>query len=296
MTIPATNNKVIVLGASGYVGKATLAALTSRYTTDKVQTFAGVRNPDKFDMPDVTAVKADMGDKQALSKTLADFGSVFVVVPGHEDRTNLAINAIEAAKEAGVKFVLMLSVLTSGTESIFGKQFQGIESAIQESGLDHAIVRLPLFIDNNYAHVGSIKGEPSTFHDPRDPTKLHTPVAVGDVGKAAADILVAPTKHHGKVYKLVSPAFSLNDMAKAFTKVLGNPVQPTSVPYSAAKEAFMGMGFPEWQVDGIMELYHYIDDESKITNEESVGDIELITGEKATTIEAWVEQNAAGFQ
>jgi hypothetical protein len=58
----------------------------------------------------------------------------------------------------------------------------------------------------------------------------------------------------------------------------------------------MGMGFPEWQVDGIMELYKYIDEGSEVTNESDNGDIEKITGEKPLTIEAWVEQNAAGFQ
>ena len=289
-------NNVIVIGSSGYIGKATLAALTSRHA-GKVQAFAGVRNPDRFDTMDkVEAVQADMGDKAALAEALKGFDSAFLVVPGHENRTELAINGIEAAKAAGLKFLLVLSVLTSGTDSIFGKQFKPIEAKLKESGLDYAIVRLPLFMDNNYANVGSIKGQ-STFYDPRDPTKLHTPVAVSDVGKAAADILADPSKHNGKTYKLVSPAFSLNDAAAAFSKTLAKEVTATTVPYEAAKEAFMGMGFPEWQTDGILELFKYIDKESPITNEdEQTGDIELITGEKALTIEKWVEQNAAGFQ
>jgi hypothetical protein len=78
-------------------------------------------------------------------------------------------------------------------------------------------------------------------------------------------------------------------MVAAFTKTLGKEVKATTVPYDAAKEAFMGMGFPEWQTDGILELYKYIDKESPLTNESESGDIELITGEKPTTIEAWVE-------
>jgi uncharacterized protein YbjT (DUF2867 family) len=290
-----STSKVIVVGASGYIGKATLAALTSRHSKS-VQTFAGVRSPDKFEtMENVQAVKADMGDKDALTAALKGFDTAFLVIPGHEQRTELGINAIESAKEAGVKFIVVLSVLTSGTDSIFGTQFDPIEQKTKEVDVDYAIVRLPLFIDNNYAHVGSIK-EQGTFYDPREPTKLHTPVAVGDVGKAVADIMADPSKHAGKTYKLVSPAFSLNDMAAAFSKTLGKEVKATTVPYDAAKEAFMGMGFPEWQTDGILELYKYIDEESAVTNESEIGDIELITGENPTTIESWVEQNAAGFQ
>ena len=238
-----------------------------------------------------------MGDKDALSITLREgaYDSVFLVVPGHEDRTSLTINALEAAKDAATKFVLVLSVLTSGTDTIFGRQFKTIEETTKSIGVNHAIIRLPLFMDNNYANVGSIKDQ-ATFYDPRDPSKLHTPVAVGDVGKAAADILANPNKHSGKTYKLVSPPYSLNDMAAAFTTSLGKEIKPTTVSYEACKEAFMGMGFPEWQTDGIIELFKLINEDSDITNERDISDIEAITGEKATTIEDWVEQNLPAFK
>ena len=238
-----------------------------------------------------------MGDKDALSTTLREgaYDSVFLVVPGHEDRTSLTINALEAAKDAATKFVLVLSVLTSGTDTIFGRQFKTIEETTKSIGVNHAIIRLPLFMDNNYANVGSIKDQ-ATFYDPRDPSKLHTPVAVGDVGKAAADILANPNKHSGKTYKLVSPPYSLNDMAAAFTTSLGKEIKPTTVSYEACKEAFMGMGFPEWQTDGIIELFKLINEDSDITNERDISDIEAITGEKATTIEDWVEQNLPAFK
>lgn len=289
--------KVIVIGASGYIGKATLSSLVSRHSSSEMDLpTAGVRNPAKFDaMEGVQVVSADMGDKDSLAKTLQGYDRAFVVVPGHESRVELTLNAIEAAKTAGIKFILMLSVLTSGTDSIFGKQFEPIEQKTKESGIDYAIIRLPLFMDNNYANVASIKGQ-ETFYDPRDPAKMHTPVAVSDVGKAAADILANPSSHAGKTYKLVSPAFSLNDLAAAFTKSLEKDIQPTTVGYDACKEAFMGMGFPEWQTDGIIELFKYINEDSPITNELETGDIEKITGEKPMTVEEWVEQNAAGFK
>jgi hypothetical protein len=50
-------------------------------------------------------------------------------------------------------------------------------------------------------------------------------------------------------------------------------------------------------VDGILELYKSIDDgkpETLLTKH--VGDIQRITGEKATTMEQWVAQNAAAFK
>ena len=58
----------------------------------------------------------------------------------------------------------------------------------------------------------------------------------------------------------------------------------------------MGNGFPEWQVDGILELFKYIDNENDLTNEKNTGDIASITGDKATSITEWTKQVAAGFK
>jgi uncharacterized protein YbjT (DUF2867 family) len=293
------NKKVIVVGASGSIGKATLAALVSRHGSS-VDIYAGVRDPSKFGTMDgVSVVTADMGDKAGLTAALQGFDSVYLVIPGHEERTELGLSGLEAAKEAGVKFVLLLSVLTADeTTTIFGRQFLPLETRVKELGIAYAIVRLPIFIDNNYAHVGSIKDpNQSTFYDPTDPTKPFTPISVSDAGKAGADILAQSADlHNGKTYKLVMPAMTLNDLAAAFTKSLGKTVTPTTVPYPACKEAFMGMGFPEWQTDGILELFRLFDAESPVTNEVDIGDYTKITGEAPMTVEEWVEQNAAGFK
>jgi len=293
--------KVIVVGASGFIGKATLSALVSRHggnssSSDGLEIYAGVRDTSKFgDMAGVTVINADMGDKTMLAKTLKGFDAVYLVVPGHAERTQLAIDGIEAAKEAGIKFLLVLSVTTAGTDSVFGKQFEPIEAKTKESGIDYAIVQLPIFLDNNFAHIASVK-EQSTFYDPRNPSKASSAVSVADAGKAAADILAKPARHVGKTYKLVSPAFSVNDLAAAFTKVLGKEVKPTTVTYKDCKDALVGVGIPAWQADGILELYRYIDEDSPVTNVKDADDIERITGEKAITVEGWVRQNASMFQ
>uniref|UniRef100_A0A7S0ALL8 NmrA-like domain-containing protein n=1 Tax=Minutocellus polymorphus TaxID=265543 RepID=A0A7S0ALL8_9STRA len=294
ITVSQSPKRVIVVGASGFVGKATLNSLVDRHSSN-LHIYAGVRDPSKFEsVLGVTPIKADLNNKAELTTLLKDFDRAFIVTPGHSDRTKLAINGLEAAEDAGVGFVAVVSVLTCGTDSIFGKQFAPIEAKAKDLTIPTSILRLPLFIDNNWLNAESIKGR-GTFYDPRDPTKKHTAVAVADVGKAAADILALPEKHVKTTYKLVSPPFSLNDLAAAFTTALGKNTTVTTVPYNAAKEAFMGNGFPEWQVDGILELFHYIDNESKLTNEKNTGDIASITGEKATAITEWAKQVAGGF-
>ncbi len=286
--------RVLVLGASGYIGKATLTSLVERHP--EVKAFAGVRDPSKFEpIKGVTPVKADMGNEAELAKVLKDYQRVFIVTPGTFDRRELATSALKAAKKAGVQFVLLLSVSLAGTDTVFGKQFGPLEEDAKKLALNLTIVRFPIFVDNFWGSAQTIK-EQGTFYDPRDPTKPHTPVVVSDAGKASAAILANPTKFIGNTYHVVSPPFSLNNFAAALSKALGKEVKPTTVPYSAAKEAMMGFGIPDWQADGINDIYKSVDEGSPRGNDPNTGDFELITGEKALTMEQWVEQNAAGFK
>ena len=288
--------KVLVLGASGFVGRATLKSLVERHGS-KLDIYAGVRDPAKFGkMEGVTVVKADMGNRTELTEVLKDFNRVYIVTPGHQDRTKLVMNALQACKEAAVDFALFLSIPNVDTDTIFGKQCKPIEEAAKTSGLKgYAIVRLPLFIDNNFMNVDTIKTK-ATFYDPRNAYKMHTPVAVADVGKASADILAKPKKHIGKTYTLVMPPFNLVDLSKAFSKEIGKQVLVTTVSYEKAKEEFMEKGFPEWQTDGVMEIYKSIDEGKPGTLCKQQGDIKLITGEPAMTMEQWVAQNAPAFK
>ena len=61
--------KAIVVGATGYIGQSTLSSLVSRHG-DKLQIFAGSRDPSKISMEGVESVKADMSDKDQLTKAL----------------------------------------------------------------------------------------------------------------------------------------------------------------------------------------------------------------------------------
>ncbi len=75
-----------------------------------------------------------------------------------QNRTELALNGIQAAKDAGVGFLAVVSVSTSGADTVFGRQFGPIEEATKASGLPYVLFRLPFFTDNLWcvACVGSL--------------------------------------------------------------------------------------------------------------------------------------------
>eukprot|EP00731_Ephydatia_muelleri_P016506 Em0009g930a len=291
---------VFVIGASGNVGAATVTALSAKYA-DKVEIRAGVRNPEAADklkgLNGVTLVAAEMGgDRDKLVTTLKGVDALFIVTPGTKDRAELAISTAEAARDAGVKFLLVVSVLTADlTDTIFGAQFSKLERAVAQLGVTYSFLRLPLFIENYWGFKDTIKGH-SAFYSPVDPDKPFTPVVVSDAGNAAAAILSNPIAHANQTYNLVSNRHTFNDVAASFSEALGREVKYVHVPYEAAKQSLLQMGFQDWQVDGIFELDKLIDSGSHITNQEDLTHYTKITGEKPTELKSWIASVKAAFQ
>ena len=134
---------VFVIGVSGNIGQATIQALSSKYA-DILEIRAGVRNPDKADklkLPGVTIVQAQMGDKDTLINTFKGVDALYIVTPPTENRAALAIHTAEAAKVAGVKFILVVSSpAVSHTDTIFGKQLSEIETKISQLGVPYSLL------------------------------------------------------------------------------------------------------------------------------------------------------------
>lgn len=150
--------KVIVLGSTGYIGKATVLALAAK----KVQVTAGIRDTTKPAAQELTkagahVLKLDMSEQaEQLSTQLKGFDSAYIVSPGHIDRAKITLNAVKAAKLAGIKYILVVSHIIVGTPALFGKQFTEIEAGVKASGIHYGILRLPMFIDNNWGNAGTI--------------------------------------------------------------------------------------------------------------------------------------------
>ena len=287
---------VLVAGASGNIGAATVSVLAEKYA-DKVEIRAGVRNPDKVPArPGVTVVKAVMGDKDQLKEPLKGVDVLFIVTPGAEDRAPLTIKTAEAAKEAGVKFILVVSTPSvTVPDTIFGKQFVEIEDKISKLGIPYSFLRLPMFMENMWGRKDTIVSQ-SAFYAPQSPDKPAIYIAVEDAAKAAAAILTDYSKHNGKGYTIQSDRYTNAEFAAAFTEALGKEVKFVQVPPEAAKQALVGKGWPEWQVDGLLEIMKLIEEGTSIFSVGDAGVLKSLTGEEPISMKAWVTKNAPGFK
>jgi uncharacterized protein YbjT (DUF2867 family) len=293
---------VLVVGdsASGFLGRAVVSEIVARYSKEIDISVAhyGISIPLPLPPTDgYRIIHADLSDTgvDSLVDTLKDFDRIFIVTPGVLEKEQLVCNILNAAKQCNrIKFVAISSMLMAGSDTIFGKQFEHVEQHVKNSGLEYSILQLPPFIDNLWLYSAPIKVD-RVFYDPRLPDKPHTPICVQDVGKAAAEILFDCCKHRNTVYKLVAPPCTLNEVAEAFTKVVGKTVSCVNVPYKATKESLLGSGFQEWQADAVLEMYKMIDHGHPQACIEDTSDFIRITGELPVTMPEWVEMYSAGF-
>lgn len=290
---------IAILGSSGNVGAAIIKYLAANAPTATI--VAGVRDPASAKAKEllshgsnVKLVASDLGTPASLAAATTGADVIFVNVPGAENRTELALNGIEAAKAAKPKHLVVLSVHTAELQgTVFGRQFAPIEAATKASGIPYTLLRLPVFIDNNWGQQATIKSQ-GKLYGPANPQALFNPIAVSDIGIAFGTVLANPAAHVNKTYIINSAATSNAATAAAFSKATGKQVDYVQVPYAAAKQSFIGAGWPEWQVIGLLELFGLFDADSRVTHNDST-DFKTITGKDAITTEQWIAQVGAAF-
>ena len=227
---------------------------------------------------------------------MAGVGAVYIVTPGAEDRSDLVAAGVAAAKAAGVPHIVVVSVpsIEADDDLLFKGQFKRIEQSVSSSGMNFTILRLPMFFDNQWANAGSIKGEGSIY-GPADPSKQCSLISVSDAGEASAAVLANPENHVNKIYTLNSDTVTFDTIAASFSKAIGSDVKYVQVPYPAASESMIGMGFPAWMVKGLLELMKLVDSNSPAAIGDTT-DLEALLGHAPTSFETWAASVAGGFK
>jgi len=287
---------IAVVGCTGSTGAATVKALAALSPAPEIVAVArsAAKATELFsDLPTVTCVEGAATDPRGLRKALTGVEVAFLNAPPTEDRAELIIASAAAAKAAGVQRLVVLSVATCGyVRTCFGKQFLKAEAGVTSLGLPVTYVRCPLFLDNILGQAGTVQSDGAMY----GPTKPDVPwrgVASDDVGKAVAAALTG-AGHEGKTYKIMSPPATWMDIAAAVSDVAGKEVKYVQVPYDAAMDAMLGMGFPSWQADGVNELNHLIDSGDPVFGGDN-DDFATLTGASATSVADFVKAHAGVF-
>jgi len=241
---------ILVTGATGTVGSQVLRELGGR---DGISARAAVRDLSKSVQvagPRVEPVLFDYDKPETYAAACAGADAVFLVAPFTPKGVEQSKAFIQAAKAAGVKRIVKLSVIRTVSEITVGRWHAAIDEALKNSGVAWTIL-LPGGFMQNFVEGSA----------PRPDGGLYLPVGdskaafidVRDVAAVAAKALTEPG-HEGKEYTLTGPAaISHDEVAVAISQATGRPIRFVNVPEEAARQA-MSAHMPPWLVDVILEL------------------------------------------
>lgn len=234
--------KIGITGATGHLGRFTVAHLKEKTAAENI--VALVRTPAKAADLGIEARPFDYTKPEGLVEPLKGIDAL-LLISGNEigQREIQHKNVINAAKEAGVQWILYTSLLHADTSSLsLAPEHVATEEAIKVSGIPYTILRNGWYTENYAASVpGAVKA--GALVGSAGDGKISS-AAREDFAEAAAVILTTEG-HQGKVYELSGDeSYTLTDLAAEISKQTGK-----NIPYHNLSEAdytavLVKAGFP----------------------------------------------------
>jgi uncharacterized protein YbjT (DUF2867 family) len=282
---------ILITGATGRVGGATLKQLSSRGMPVR----ALMRSPDKAGAvaaPGVETVIGDLAQPRSLDAALEAVDAALLVSPLDPQQVELQGNFVEAAKRAGHVHIVKVSGLGTALDSPVrsGRWHAQIEKHIEDSGLPFTHLRPPFFMQNILRFAPTIRAS-GEFEGALKQGKVAM-IDTHDIATVAGTILTTGG-HVGRAYVLTGPeALSYQDIAERISSVLGRKVTYKDVPLEAMRQRLRDSGMPEWHVEVQIEFSTALSAGHAATVTNAVA---TVTGEPPRTFERFFQEHVGLF-
>jgi len=287
-----TGQTILVQGATGNTGFATITALLSHPHTFKIR--AGVHDLSKIDKltalgPQMDVVQLDTEYPQTVHAALQGVNKLMVCPPNTVDRVGASKLLIQAAVDAGVKHIVLISILGADKCAVtFQKQFYAIEQYLERCEVAFTILRCPFFMEDFYFFAPYLLEGQVRLPIGADTTFM---ISTQDIGECAAVILASrETIHHRKYYNLSGPEPLDGDkMAEALSEGLGLPITYTNVSDVEAEDMFQRAGFEPSQAFGLIELFQLLSlGADEFVSQEST----YLLGRPPVSLSVWAKEHS----
>jgi len=283
--------QILVTGATGSTGSATLSALAARGVPFRAMV-RRASDGERLSAPAASLAVADFDDDAAVAAAVRGVSRAYLVTPSSEQAEDQQVRFVEQAARAGVRHVVLLSQLGAAEDSPvrFLRYHAVVERRIGELGLGATFLRPNLYFQGLLAFGRMIAAE-SRFVAPVGDARVSA-VDVRDIGEVAAAALTEDG-HEGRTWTLTGPAaLTHEEMADALSTAVGRPVAFVDTPPEAFAAALAGV-LPPWQVDGLLEDYaHYRRGEAADVTDV----VPRVTGHPARSFADFAVDHSAAFR
>ena len=225
--------KTAVTGATGQLGQLVVEQLKKRIANEEIVALA--RNLEKASGLGVEVREFDYTKPEIMVESLKGIDHL-LLISGSEfgQRAAQHTNVINAAKKAGVKWIVYTSLLRADTTGInIAGEHLASEKTLKESGIAYTILRNGWYSENYTMSIpGAIKGG-AFLGSAKDGKISSAPRA--DYAEAAA-VVLSDEGYKGKTFELAGDSsYTLSDLASEVSKQTG-----TSIPYKDIPEQEYG--------------------------------------------------------
>jgi uncharacterized protein YbjT (DUF2867 family) len=245
---------ILVIGGRSKIGQALTKSLCAQ--GERVRALVRAHEADTAYPDGVEAVVGDLGDPESLRPAMSGAEKVFLLSSPHRDAVRWHRNAIDAAIESGVGFLVRSSILGAnlGSPAEFVGAHTDCDRYLEQSGLEYAIVRPNLFTQNvPESNIPSIGEDGNLYVDAGD--ARISMVDTRDVA-AVANVVLTEDGHAGAHYDVTGPeALSYEDVAAKLSAMMGREIRYVDVPDDAVRDSLTAMGLDPWFVGALVGLY-----------------------------------------
>ena len=271
---------ILVTGATGKIGRELVRELGRTGATFRI----GARSPAGAGRD---AALFDFDRPDTFVEALSGVDTLFLLTSGGTDRE---IPAVDAARKAGVRRLVKLSVWGAGDDAfVIGRAHRAVEREIERSGIAWTFLRPNGFMQNFTTHKAAGIRDRGIIADATGDSRWSI-VDARDVGAVAARALIADG-HEGRAYALSGPeALSQPEMAQRISTAIGKPVRYVDLPDAEYRKIQIEHGVPAAYADALVDLnvYYRSGAGAPVTR-----DVEQVLGRRPGTFDDFARENAA---
>ena len=245
-------------------------------------------------------VVGDLLDLDSMHRAIAGCDTMYFGMSVSDTYLAATVNVAAVAKHHGVNAFVNMSQMTvaqmSITESTPSPQHKLhwlAEQALNWSGLPVVHVRPTVLLEGFFLILTpeSVR-ESDQIRLPFGEGKT-SPVAVDDVARVIATLLIDPQPHIGKVYHLTGPqSENMHFFAQEYSQALGRTIRYVDIPVEAWREGLLKHGLPVHLANHLATMadLHRAGRYDRMSD-----DVLTLTRQPPLSVQEFIRRNAANF-
>ena len=273
----ATQDKIIVSGASGQLGRLVVQGLLAKGVPAKnlILVSRSTQGLEDFAKQGAAVRFGDFEKPESLAAAYAGGTRMLLISVGYggTPRPELHRRAIEAAKAAGVKQIAYTSwvALTKGDTTGLGADHSATEELLKKSGVPYTFLRNSIYQDILLGGGAKMIADGKATTIPNEHKLAY--VTRADCAAAAVAVLTTPG-HDNKAYDITGPELlGQAEIAAAASAVTGKPIKVVDPEAGAPPARAFGNAA------------------ASVVS----GDVQKLTGRAPTSVKAFFEANKAAL-